>query len=423
MNETVTAPRPVDEIDLPVLPRFGPRDPARFEILREARERHWLARSEGGFTVLRYPEVVAMHRDARFVNGGNVSLRRAGITDERFLSRRPNPFLRAEGADHKRLRKLVAAAFSVRGAEKHRAFMRAEIDRMIDRVAAAGRAELIEDLFDPFPTAVICELLGTPREDWQLFFGWTRDIFQIYTGDVGASMDRILAAHQELDQYVEELIEKRRRVPGDDLLTELIQAEEAGDRLSTEELQSIVEAVLLAGTDTTRTQLGITLATVLQHPDQLAKLQGDPSLIPGAVEESLRFLSSVGGQPRYVPEETAFKDVIFPADTLLQTNFVSANVDPLIWGDDAERFDVSRKPTAGNGQLTFGIGRHICLGASIARVELEEMLATILWRMPNIAIDGGVEWRAQAGAGMWGAERFPVTFAPSTPAIQDREFA
>jgi cytochrome P450 len=410
-SSTADLPR-IEDLDLPVLGEFVPNDPGRFAMLDAARSKSWIARKGTGYSILRYEDVVAVHRDKRFINGGNVGLRRAGITDERFLARRPNPFLRAEGEDHARLRRLVAPAFSARGADKLRPFMRKELNDFADQVLARGHAELVSECFDMFPIAVICHLLGAPREDWRLFFDWTREIFQIYGGDIESNMERILEAHRELDDYTERLIESRRKTPGPDLLTELIAAEEAGDRLSTDELVSIVEAVLLAGTDTTRSQLGITVATVLQNPDQLAKLLADPALVAPAVEESLRYLATSGGQPRYAPEDTEFKGVLFPAGTLFETNFVSANFDPAIWGNDADTYEIER-PKAGYGQLTFGIGRHVCLGASIARAELEETLLVLLQRLPGLRIAGDVAYKSSFGGGMWAVEHLPVAFDPA----------
>lgn len=414
MAANMASPRLVSELELPQLPFIEPDRADRLSLLAAAREKHWLAKTPEGYSVLRYEDVVAIHNDKRFVNGINVGLRRAGITDERFLARRPNPFLRAEGADHVRLRRLVFPALSARSADKLRPFMRRELNAMIDAVADRGKADLVEDVFDMFPIAVICELLGAPKEDWQLFHDWANRIFKVYdgTGSIGDSraiMDGVLAAHRELDEYTEDLIGNRRANPGGDLLTQLITAEEEGDRLSAEELQSIVEAVLLAGTDTTRSQLGIMFATLLRHPDQMALLLERPDLIENTVEESLRFHSSTGGQPRYVHEDTEYKGVIFPAGTLFSTNFVAANFDPTVWGDDAEHFNIARKKER-HGQLTFGIGRHLCLGNFIARAELQEALRVVLKRMPGLRVDGEIEWRSGVGGGLWGTERFPVVF-------------
>ena len=150
--------RLVTEIDLSEIPLMMPNRPDRLAVLAAARERHWLARMPGGYAVLRYEDVVAIHRDRRFVNGGNVALRRAGITDERFLARRPNPFLRTEGDDHTRLRRLVAPAFTRKSADKLRPFMQQALGEILDRVAPTGRSELVRDFFDPFPIAAAVKL-------------------------------------------------------------------------------------------------------------------------------------------------------------------------------------------------------------------------------------------------------------------------
>jgi len=411
MAQTTGGAHVITELELPTLPPMAPNDDFRLERLAEARARSWIARTpDGAYSVLRYEDVAAIHRDRRFVNGGNVALRRSGVTDEGFLARRPNPFLRSEGADHVRLRRLVNPAFSAAGAERLRPFMRQELGKIVDAMVREGRADLVRDLSNSFPVAVICELVGAPAEDRQRFFDWTREIFRVYgRGEFLASMSSTVQAHRELDAYTAALIEDRRKRPQHYLLDELITSEEAGDKLSTEELQSIVEAMLLAGIDTTRSQIGITFATLLQHPDQLARLVEDPTLIPSAVEESLRYLSSVGGQPRYVPEDTEYRDVIFPAGTLLFTNFVSANFEPEIWGPDVNTFDVTRDAGAVT-HLTFGHGRHFCLGNFIARAELQECLAALLPRLTNLRLNGEIAWKSAGAGGMWGLDHLPVIF-------------
>ena len=401
----------IDEIDVPVIPAVPTNDPNRLAIYAAAREKSWIAKAPHGYTVLRYEHVVAIHRDKRFVNGINAMLRRSGITDERFLARRPNPFLRSEGEDHSRLRRLVTPVFSSRGADKLRPAMREELKAFAENVRLAGKADLC-DCFNFFPISVICSLLDVPREEWPLFLDWTNRIFEVYSARAGSRIDDIIQAQHEVEDFTARLIEKRRKQPGSDLLSELISIEEEGDRLSTEEMLSVVESLLLAGTDTTKNQLGITFATLLQRPEDLERLRQDPTLIARAVEESLRFQATSGGQSRTVHEDTEYNGMIFPAGTIFFTNFVSANFDPAIWGPDADLFDITRTKK-GSGQLTFGIGRHVCIGRFIANAELEEALAVLLAELPGLRLDGEMAAKdSNNGTGMWGFDSIPVAFDP-----------
>ena len=412
MTEIIGALPRVDELDLPVIPVVPANGADRLAVFAAARAKSWIAKAPHGYTVLRYEDVMAIHRDKRFVNGINALLRRSGISDERFLARRPNPFLRSEGEEHSRLRRLVTPVFSSRGADKLRPAMREELKAFADSVRQAGRADLC-DCFNFFPISVICSLLDVPREEWPLFLDWTNRIFEVYGNRAGARIDDIIEAQHEVEDYTARLIEKRRKQPGEDLLSELISIEEGGDRLSTEEMLSVVESLLLAGTDTTKNQLGITFATLLQRPGDIERLRQDPTLIPSAVEESLRFLATSGGQSRLVHEDTEYKGVIFPADTILFTNFVSANFDPVIWGQDADQFDISRTKQ-GSGHLTFGIGRHVCIGRFIANAELEEALRVLLAELPGLRLDGEMAAKdGSDGTGMWGFDSIPVAFDPN----------
>ncbi|MGI8492859.1 MAG: cytochrome P450, partial [Acidimicrobiales bacterium] len=254
---------------------------------------------------------------------------------------------------------------------------------------------------------IICELLGAPKQDWKLFSQWATDIFRIFNSDLVNDLPQINRASEELDEYVRALIDQRRSDLGEDLLSELISAEEQGDRLSVDELVMLVEAVLMAGTDTTRNQLACSVALLTNHPDQWAMLAADPGLAPRAVEETMRHLGTVRGTIRFAAEEIDYRDVVFPAGTLVMASLAAANRDPSVW-DDADRFDITRP--AGTPQVTFGSGIHYCLGASLARAELQEALPLLAQRMPDLALDGPIEWKP-ATVGIWGPARLPLRFA------------
>lgn len=231
-------------------------------------------------------------------------------------------------------------------------------------------------------------------------------MLSIFDTDANDKADRIVAARGALDAYVIDLIAKRRGDQRDDLLTDLIAAEEDGDRLSETELITMVEAVLVAGVDTTRNQLACALARFAEYPDQWKALADNPDLVPNAVEEVMRDLGAVRGTGRYAPEDIELEDVAFPQGTILFPSFVAANTDPAVF-EDPYAFDTTR-PLAGP-QMTFGSGIHHCLGASLARAELQEALPILARRLPNLRLDGPVEWKPPTTA-IWGPSRLPIAW-------------
>jgi len=360
--------------------------------------------------VSHHSDVLAVLRDRRFHSALSVLPGLEGIDDEELTGRQQRSILAMEGPDHARLRRLVAPAFTPRAADRLRPFMREVVDGLVDAVVDQGRCELVDDVCEPYPIPIICELLGAPQSDWKLFSQWATDIFRIFNNDVANDLPRIKAAMAELDEYVRAMIDERRTHPTDDLLSNMIAAEEQGDRLSTDELVMMTEAVLMAGTDTTRNQLACSVALLAEHPDQWAMLGDDPELAPRAVEETMRYLGAVRGTARLAAEDIELKGVVFPTGTLVATSLAAANFDADVW-PDPHRFDITRQPS-GAPQMTFGSGIHFCLGASLARAELAEALPLLARRMPDLALDGSIEWKP-ATVGIWGPSRLPLRFGPA----------
>ena len=402
----------VDELDLPMLDidpnaRREDRD-ARIEA---ARAQHWLARGMFGYAVTRYDDVVAVLRDKRWHSGANLVIELSGVTDPAFLRGRRRSILTVEGDEHTRLRRLVAPAFSPRAADRLRPYMREVVNGLVDQISGTGRCEFVTDVCGPYPIPIICELLGAPKEDWRLFSRWATDLLRIFNFNLQQDYPLIIQASNELDAYTAKLIEQRRSRPADDLLTDLIAAEEAGDRLSEDELLTMVNAVIVGGTDTTRNQLACAVALFTGYPDQWRLLGEHPELAPRAVEESMRFLGAVRGTARVASEDIEYRSVLFPKGTIVAPSLVAANYDPEIWVRP-EAFDITREP-AGQPQLTFGSGLHYCLGASLARAELQEALPILARRLPDIAVDGDISWKPES-VGIWGPDRLPLRFT-STP--------
>jgi cytochrome P450 len=400
----------VTELDLPSIDDPTLSDTERQELVASLADDHWIVRNAIGFSILHYADVVAVLRDKRWHSATSKIPEMMGITDPDFLANRRVSILSAEGDVHTRLRRLVAKSFSPRSADRLRPFMRDVVDELVDVVAPTGRADVAVDICEPYPIPIICELLGAPREDWQLFSRLAEDVLRIFNGNVLEELDVIKAAQAELDAYSRDLIAARRNDPREDLITDLIAAEEEGDRLSTEELVMMVDAVIVGGTDTTRNQLGCAVGLLAGHPDQWKLLADDPDIAPRAVEEVMRYFGAVRGTARFASEDIVYRDILFPAGTVVMTSMAVANRDATVF-DDPGRFDITREPS-GQPQLTFGSGIHYCLGAALARAELQEALPILARRMPDLIVDGTIEWKPATTA-IFGPVHLPVTFTPT----------
>jgi cytochrome P450 len=374
-----------------------------------AARQSWIARNLFGYSILRYDDVVAVLRDKRWHSASGKIVELSGIDNPEWLARRRTSILSAEGDEHTRLRRLVGPAFSPRHADALRPYMRGVVNELIDTFAHAGRADIAVDFCEPYPIPIICELFGAPKQDWQLFSHWATEIFRIFNGNLQEDMPKIIRAQDELDAYVGDLIEQRRSSPSDDLISALIAAEADGDRLTHAELVSLCEAVLMAGTDTTRNQIGCSLTLFAAHPDQWKLLAEQPDLAPRAVEETMRYFGTVRGTGRFASEDIEYRGVLFPKGTFIAPSLAAANWDPDVF-DDPGRFDITRQPPA-KPQLTFGSGIHFCLGAALARAEQQEALTIMAERLPDLRIAGPVTWKS-ALAGIFGPERLPVEFTP-----------
>jgi len=396
----------VHELELPTLNTIGLERLEALAAIEEARSQHWLARTEMGYSVTRLDDVTAILRDKRFHSALSLLPQMAGLPETTEKGRRRESILSMEGDGHARLRRLVAPAFTPASANRLRPTMRAVVTDLIDQVAGDGECELVSDICEPYPIPIICELLGAPPEDWKLFSGWATDIFRIFNGALVEDLPFIERAAEELTAYVGDMIAERRTEPRADLLSDLIAIEEEGDRLSTEEMSMLAEATLMAGTDTTRNQLACCVALFAEHPDQWALLADQPELAPRAVEESMRYLGAVRATVRFASEDVVYRDVLFPQGTIVSTFLAGANRDPDVW-EHPNEFDITQE--RGTAQMTFGAGIHFCMGAALARAELQEALPLLARRMPGLARNGDVTWKP-ATFGIWGPAHLPVRF-------------
>jgi cytochrome P450 len=399
-------PQLVSELNLPSLDIMGLDRMEALDAVEAARSAHWLARTDLGYAVTRLQDVTAILRDQRFHSALSIIEQSTELESSPFPDGRTESILTMEGAGHARLRRLVAPAFTPASANRLRPTMRTVVGELVDRIADQGECELVADVCEPYPIPIICELLGAPPEDWKLFSAWATDIFRIFNNNLAEDLPLIIRAGEELNDYVSEMIAERRADPRGDLLSDLIAIEEEGDRLSTEEMAMLAQAVLMAGTDTTRNQLACSVALFTEYPDQWALLGERPELAGRAVEESMRYLGAVRATARFASEDVVYRDVLFPQGTLVATSLAGANRDPEAF-EDPDDFDITRE--RGTAQMTFGAGIHFCMGAALARAELQEALPLLARRMPGLARRGDIEWKP-SNFGIWGPARLPLSF-------------
>ena len=295
----------------------------------------------------------------------------------RFLS---DNMLQKDDPEHRRLRKLVDAAFRRDEMEKWVIRIERIADQLIDDLFASEERDLVKHVSRPLPLAVISELLGLPQDDRPKFIRWMASIYEL---DSILGFVRIVPAVGKINRYLQAKFRERRNEPRDDLISALVHAKDEGDQLSDNELLAMCFLLFVAGHETTTHLISGGVLALLQNPDQLARLRANPDLTPSAVEELLRFVSPVQmTKPRYPIENTEFEGIAVRKGQMLMALLASANVDPEAF-DNPETLDIGREK---NRHLAFGGGPHFCLGAWLARAEMEVLLRRLLYRAPALSL-------------------------------------
>jgi cytochrome P450 len=309
--------------------------------------------------------------------------------------------------EHTRLRKLVASAFTSRRIEALRPRVAGIVNELIDAMLERPQpADLVAGFSLPLPARVICEMLGVPAEDTGQFHAWSDTI----VGDWQRDCDEIMTALAELYGYFGRLIEIKRARPADDLMSALIAARDDADRLSEEELTVMCCTVLIGGHETTANEISLSLLLLFDHLAEMAKLRADPGLIPGAIEELLRYTRLGNLVPaRVTREDVQIGGVTIPAGEQVIPLFVTANRDPSVFSDP-DRFDVTRDAA---NHLSFGAGVHHCLGAQLARVELQEAFRGLAGRLPGLRLAvPASELEFKPGMAIHSLRQLPVRWDP-----------
>ncbi len=382
---------------------FTPHDPGfvadpypAYAELRAAGRIHYDQRSDH-WLVPHHADVGALLRDRRF---GRTYLH---VATHQEMGRPPEPdylgpfwylirngMLDREPPDHTRLRRLVAKAFTPRMVERQRQGIQAVVDRLVGRIAAAGGGDLVADLAEPLSVTVVADLLGVPEADRPLLRPWSAQICGMYEVDPSEEAGRVASrAATEFSDYLRVLSRERRARPADDLVSALTMVVDGGDQLTEDELIGTCVLLLNAGHEATVNATGIGWWQLFRHPDQLARLRREPGLLPRAVDELLRFDTPLQMFERWVLEDAEICGVPVPKGAELGLLFGSANRDPAVF-DHPDRLDVAREP---NPHLTFGAGTHYCIGAPLGRLELELSFATLLRRLPTLALAEDPRWK------------------------------
>lgn len=356
----------------------------------------------------RYADVSMVMRDAKRFKNSHTGATGRPTRYERLMPRLIRTFMEsmisADGGDHRRLRGLVAKAFTPARVEQLEARIEGIAAELLDRAAARGTFDLMEAFALPLPLRIISELLGVEEDEREYFHRVTNAI--IVDQSTLAVLLRLPTYHG-LHRFFGRMLERKRAHPSDDLTSDLIAVEQEGDRLSTNELMSMVFLLLFAGHETTVNLIGNGTLALLEHPEQLARLREDPSLVPSAIEEILRFDSPAHfGAARYVAEPCELGGMkLGRGDTILPL-LGAANRDAHAF-DESERFDVGREP---NRHVAFGAGPHFCVGAHLSRVEGRIAFEQLIERFPTLRLAVGREtlrWRKN-GSGLRGLAALPV---------------
>jgi cytochrome P450 len=403
---TVTTCPTIYEADLPTVSYEEATTPdAAHESLKQSRQQFPIAMGAHGPEILGYELAHIALRDHRLCPPPGLGLEAQGITSGPLWDRVTGSLLSINGEDHARLRRLVSKAFTPRAVTRLDTTIVDIINQLIDPLMANGRSEIVADVARPYPVPVICELLGAPQQDWQLFSAWADEFFKTFTWNAAQHQPEILTAWGELDDYVDAMVAERRTSPTEDLISELIRAEHEGDRLSMAELRMLAGGILMAGTDTTRNQVAAAIDVLCDHPDQWDLLADHPELAMKAVEELMRFYPVTFGVMRMTTDDVEYEGVVIPAGTFVLVNTAAANRDADVY-DDPDRLDITREGAA--PMQSFGAGAHYCLGANLARREIAEALVVMSRRMRNLRRAAPAAWKPMVGIS--GPAVLPVEF-------------
>jgi cytochrome P450 len=396
----------VTELELPVFDYYEDtalRGERYHETMLELAERSWIAQSPLAYFVLDRDAATFFLRTRKATFPGMKIAELFGIESGPLYEEMRRNILHINGPDHARLRQLVNPAFTPRAADRWRPAMRGFLEQLFGAIEEQRSTDFVESFAKPYPSLTIATVMGAPLEDAPRLHWWSNWIQRQFDApSLMTERETIERAVEEFYVYCAELIEKRRSDPADDLVSMLIAAEEGGDRLSDVECMNLVLNVLIGGVDTTQSQLAHAIRLFAGHPDQWELLAERPELASQAVEEAVRFEPITPFTARIMLEDVEYRDVLFPEGTIVMVSAFNGNRDGV---DEPNRFDIAADRGAAK-PLTFGAGPHYCLGANLARAELQEALRFLAPRLPGLELDGEPEYGSVHG--VYGLDRLPV---------------
>jgi cytochrome P450 len=376
--------------------------------MRQLASRGWLAAGPYGYMVLDREAGEFFLRTRSAIFPGLKIAELFDVKEGPLWEEMRRNILHVNGPDHTRLRSLVNPALSPRAVERYKPAMGRFLSGLYDAVADEDGFDFVEAFAKPYPSQVIASVMGAPLADAPKLHHWSNWIQrQFDAASMTNEREGIERAVVEFYEYADALLARRRHEQGDDLISALLAAEEQGERLSEVECVNLVLNVLIGGVDTTQSQLAHTIRLLAEHPEQWQALVADQGLAERAVEEALRYEPITPFTARITVEEVTFRDVTFPADTVVMVCAFTANRDLPEGSGDSEAFDITaERPKA--RPLTFGAGVHYCLGANLARLELREALSFLAERVPKLELRG--EPRYESITGIYGLAELPVAF-------------
>ena len=392
----------VNDLELPyVVPKIIKSEHgtyAQLEIALKASEENWLASSGLSFVVINHEHSLAMLKDKRWHNALYLFSENNPHLSDMDKANRKQSIINLEGMDHARLRKIVGPVFSPKVADSLRPAMNKAINKIIDEISNPLEFDLQVEVFDKYPSYIISQILGVPHSDWQMFGQWADDVFKTFGGNYDHDKDTVVDTQAQLSAYVRKLIAEKRENPTDDLVSLLVQAEVDGEKLTTLEISLLVNAVLLAGIDTTRCQLGLIAIMLEDKPEMLEMLRNDEN-VEDILEECVRLDSVFRYMIRIASEDIEYNDVLFPKGTIMGVTLTAGNHDESVF-EDAEKFIIDR-PNRKGATLSFGAGIHYCLGAALARAQMQECMKVVAKRIGDYSIVGEVQFR-ESYESVWG---------------------
>jgi cholest-4-en-3-one 26-monooxygenase len=407
------SPRGIDFTDLSVFEQGSA--PRAWQRLRAEAPVcwNWGAASFPGFwSVTKYADIASISRDAStFISGRGFTMDDDPL-DPSPASGTGKMLIGTDPPRHMQLRRLISRAFTPQMVETLEPSIRALAVEILNEILPRGQCDFVADIAEKLPVAVICAMMGIPREEQGLLFGLSNRVLAADDPALGTLQNEEVPAtiegHEELFAYFARLLAERRQSPRQDLVSALIGAEIDGERLSEEEIQYFCYLLLIAGSQTAPHAISGGMLALLEHPDQRALLVAEPSLMPLAVEEALRWASPVRHTARVATRDVEIRGQRILAGEKVLLWFASANRDEEMF-PDPERFNIRRSP---NEHLAFGAGEHFCLGAGLARLEIRVMFEEILGRLPDLEPAGEIVLRRSAFIG--GIKQMPVRFGSRT---------